>query len=93
MELVILFIILVVIFLGIVGVIVLYALFHKKKDSPQLPGSANDIPLRQQQPNPPVKRCPQCQSTYTDQSLNFCLSDGATLLSGDEEYETIVRNK
>jgi ketosteroid isomerase-like protein len=28
-----------------------------------------------------MKRCPTCQSTYTDDSLRFCLQDGATLLS------------
>lgn len=28
-----------------------------------------------------MKRCPKCQSTYTDDSLRFCLQDGATLLS------------
>jgi hypothetical protein len=27
-----------------------------------------------------MKRCPKCQSTYTDDSLSFCLTDGATLL-------------
>lgn len=28
-----------------------------------------------------MKRCPTCQSTYTDDSLTFCLTDGAALLS------------
>lgn len=27
-----------------------------------------------------MKRCPTCQNTYTDESLNFCLDDGAPLL-------------
>lgn len=27
-----------------------------------------------------MKRCPTCQNTYTDESLNFCLVDGAPLL-------------
>jgi hypothetical protein len=27
-----------------------------------------------------MKRCPTCQQTYTDESLNFCLADGAPLL-------------
>jgi hypothetical protein len=26
-----------------------------------------------------MKRCPTCQKTYTDESLNFCLDDGANL--------------
>jgi hypothetical protein len=28
-----------------------------------------------------MKRCPTCQSTYTDDSLRFCLQDGATLVA------------
>src|SRR5918997_7005509 len=27
-----------------------------------------------------MKRCPTCQSTYTDDSLTFCLTDGAGLV-------------
>jgi Domain of unknown function (DUF4440) len=27
-----------------------------------------------------MKRCPTCQSTYTDDSLSFCLTDGAALV-------------
>ncbi|HYG82229.1 MAG TPA: nuclear transport factor 2 family protein [Pyrinomonadaceae bacterium] len=29
-----------------------------------------------------MKRCPTCQSTYTDDSLTFCLTDGAELVGG-----------
>src|SRR2546423_3602599 len=29
-----------------------------------------------------MKRCPTCQRTYTDDTLRFCLEDGATLLGG-----------
>jgi hypothetical protein len=31
-----------------------------------------------------MKRCPTCQSTYTDDSLIFCLQDGARLAPADE---------
>ncbi|MGB7924784.1 MAG: hypothetical protein WCF57_16195 [Pyrinomonadaceae bacterium] len=31
-----------------------------------------------------MKRCPTCQRTYTDDSLRFCLQDGAALLSVDD---------
>lgn len=27
-----------------------------------------------------IKRCPTCHSTYTDESLAYCVSDGATLV-------------
>jgi hypothetical protein len=30
-----------------------------------------------------MKRCPSCNRTYTDVSLNFCLEDGTPLISGD----------
>ena len=36
-----------------------------------------------------LKRCPACQSTYTDESLNYCLSDG-TILERTDEVETVV---
>ncbi|HEX8653339.1 MAG TPA: discoidin domain-containing protein [Pyrinomonadaceae bacterium] len=32
-----------------------------------------------------MKRCPTCRRTYTDDSLRFCLQDGASLLSVSEE--------
>ncbi len=35
-----------------------------------------------------MKRCPTCQSTYTDDSLSFCLQDGALLLGESEEHLT-----
>ncbi|MBA3767490.1 MAG: YARHG domain-containing protein [Acidobacteria bacterium] len=31
-----------------------------------------------------MKRCPTCNSTYTNDGLRFCLQDGATLLSVDD---------
>lgn len=30
-----------------------------------------------------MKRCPSCNRTYTDESLNFCLEDGTPLISGE----------
>src|SRR5688500_159321 len=30
--------------------------------------------------NPPMKICPTCNETYKDDDLNFCLSDGTTLI-------------
>ena len=29
-----------------------------------------------------MKRCPECRRNYTDETLNFCLDDGAALLDG-----------
>ncbi|MDX6695943.1 MAG: hypothetical protein QOF02_3546 [Blastocatellia bacterium] len=42
-----------------------------------------------------MKRCPVCQSVYADDSLRFCLQDGATLESAREqsasdEFKTLV---
>jgi len=37
-----------------------------------------------------MKQCPQCRNTYTDDTLKFCLADGAVLERIDEQ-ETAVR--
>ncbi|MEP7076202.1 MAG: SH3 domain-containing protein [Acidobacteriota bacterium] len=37
-----------------------------------------------------MKRCPSCNTTYTDQSLRYCLTDGTTLEA--IEQETFVRS-
>src|SRR6187401_3138350 len=43
-----------------------------------------------------MKRCPECRRDYTDETLNFCLDDGATLLdgpaSGDEPATAILND-
>lgn len=38
-----------------------------------------------------MKRCPQCHIEYFDETLEFCLEDGARLVSNDGEDETIPR--
>jgi SH3 domain-containing protein len=37
-----------------------------------------------------MKRCPACSTTYTDESLRYCLADGTTLTSA--EAETVLRS-
>jgi TolB-like protein len=34
-----------------------------------------------------VKRCPECRRDYTDETLNFCLDDGAPLVDGPASIE------
>lgn len=36
-----------------------------------------------------MKQCPKCKTTYTDDSLQFCLSDGANLIFAPEAAETV----
>lgn len=36
-----------------------------------------------------MKKCPVCKTTYTDESLRFCLADGASLISTASDQETI----
>ncbi|MCY7376933.1 MAG: SH3 domain-containing protein [Pyrinomonadaceae bacterium] len=36
-----------------------------------------------------MKQCPNCKTTYTDDSLQFCLSDGANLISASGEANTV----
>lgn len=38
-----------------------------------------------------MKECPACKTVYTDDSLSFCLSDGAALVDGVVEQPTVVR--
>ena len=47
-----------------------------------------------------MKTCPSCRSTYTDETLRFCLQDGTELIGGNSgdyptqvlpEMETVVR--
>jgi len=36
-----------------------------------------------------MKQCPVCKTTYTDESLKFCLADGANLISLSDAAETV----
>lgn len=38
-----------------------------------------------------MKQCPVCKTTYTDDSLSYCLTDGTPLKGTDREQETVVR--
>ena len=41
-----------------------------------------------------MKKCSICNQTYTDESLNFCLSDGGTLMKiSDDAPPTVFLNK
>jgi flagellar basal body-associated protein FliL len=37
-----------------------------------------------------MKQCPTCKTTYTDDTLRFCLSDGAVLLEDLTDAETVI---
>src|SRR5918911_1997037 len=37
-----------------------------------------------------MKRCPTCNRTYTDESLNFCLADGAFLTAPEDPQPTVA---
>jgi hypothetical protein len=92
MELLFLILIAAIILFVILLAIVFVVFLLKKKTPKQIAGNGGTIPPAAAQS---VKRCPKCQSTYTDQSLNFCLTDGTPLLlsGGDNEFETVVRNR
>lgn len=36
-----------------------------------------------------MKQCPNCKATYSDDSMSFCLNDGANLIFASEEAETV----
>lgn len=37
-----------------------------------------------------MKQCPKCNQVYADDNLNFCLTDGASLLATDDSEPTLV---
>lgn len=39
-----------------------------------------------------MKQCPSCRTTYTDETLRFCLADGSILDAVDAEQSTLVRS-
>lgn len=40
-----------------------------------------------------MKQCPNCKTTYTDETLRFCLTDGANLISPNEPDPTVAFNR
>lgn len=38
-----------------------------------------------------MKQCPECKTTYTDDTLTYCLADGNALVATETEAETVVR--
>lgn len=40
-----------------------------------------------------MKQCPACKTTYTDESLRYCLADGATLIAVSEEPTVFAPRK
>lgn len=40
-----------------------------------------------------MKICPNCRQTYTDEELNFCLSDGTFLSTVEDEFPRTVAYK
>ena len=77
----------------IVGVVLLLVLIRVFK-SGKKPAS-NRTPLDIPRPaEKKFKRCPVCQSTFTDESLIYCLSDGNLLEDtggASDEIKTVIR--
>ncbi|MGE3466266.1 MAG: SH3 domain-containing protein [Pyrinomonadaceae bacterium] len=38
-----------------------------------------------------MRQCPSCRSTYTDETLRYCLADGTALVEGDADEATMIR--
>jgi hypothetical protein len=66
----------------VVVVFIVGALSPRNKKGSPVTGSNAPAPRMDQQRERMgeyVKRCPTCQSIFTDETLAFCLSDGSTL--------------
>jgi flagellar basal body-associated protein FliL len=85
-------IIIVLVFVAGVVLAIVYFGFLRKRNKPAQISGANIIGRIPSPPEQYVKRCPKCRSTFTDETLNFCLTDGTPLETfNDSEYETVVR--
>lgn len=78
---------------GVVLILILIGVFRKRNSQKT---TNHNIPAANisHATEKSFKRCPVCQSTYTDESLKYCLSDGAILEGTDgssTETETVVR--
>jgi hypothetical protein len=40
-----------------------------------------------------MRRCPKCGTTYTDETLRFCLADGTPLLAEGGEEQTVISGR
>lgn len=92
MEVLILVLVGIIFILGVVLILILIRIFRKRNNEKPIISNIPAVNI----PRPTekyIKRCPACQSTYTDESLNYCLSDG-TLLEGannaSDEVETVL---
>jgi hypothetical protein len=71
---------LLVVFVIVVFIVVSRSKQNKKRPSIAGPGAPTPhIDQQRRTTGEFVKRCPTCQSIFTDETLAFCLSDGSTL--------------
>jgi hypothetical protein len=63
----------------IFGVLVTTIFFLSKRaaDKPNLTVAQSSPEI--ESPRTPIKQCPKCNSTYTDEDLTYCLRDGLAL--------------
>jgi TolB-like protein len=54
------------------------------------PGMANRNSHRAENVTELMKKCPQCNATYADETLNFCLEDGEWLVKDDDAATAIL---
>jgi len=71
----------ILIFIGIIILIIRASRKRNQREplSAQAGASVNGINRHGDSIGSYVKRCPTCQSIFTDETLAFCLSDGSTL--------------
>ena len=77
----------IVVFIGLLGLIAVFVIgllvgrMTKRKSSagPSLPRAVENQPVPFHGDRVDIKHCAQCESTYTDEELNYCLRDGTQL--------------
>lgn len=66
---------------GAVSMLVLVSVFRQKAPDNTI-RAGRDLSITERQSNQAtvgIKRCPSCNSTYTDDALSYCLRDGTPL--------------
>lgn len=74
-----LLIVLTAVFSFIFGILVTTIFFVSKRAIKKSDSEATQFINEIENSRIPIKQCPKCNSTYTDEDLKFCLRDGITL--------------
>lgn len=71
----------------VIGLLLIVMKMRRKRGAGGRPGLSANVAGHapgQKSVEARLRRCPTCQTTYTDETLNYCLIDGAALVDAAE---------